>query len=260
MSELNKKLGVGPQAPKKEDPVTEEVVEDKEKAPLVDARKGRARGPTRRAPAKSPAPVTESATTTSSTTALGFSKPTIVWHIHPDDGMARVSSYEEKPTVDMETKVTESPAPALATNTAGQSLHEPTGAAPSGEKHAASSSPDIEDLHAQETADQRKHMVAIADNQSHSPSKLSDEPPVVPAATDEPAVEGISASTATLKLAEPTKEPSKEISDPASPLATIEEKLEPFALGKEALEHENTEAGVSEREKDEGQMPGSLEQ
>ncbi|KAL8670292.1 MAG: hypothetical protein Q9168_005162 [Polycauliona sp. 1 TL-2023] len=51
MSDLNKQLQVGPQGPKKEEkPVEEEEKEAEEKAPLADARKGRARGPARRKP------------------------------------------------------------------------------------------------------------------------------------------------------------------------------------------------------------------
>ncbi|KAK5626335.1 hypothetical protein RRF57_002050 [Xylaria bambusicola] len=55
MSDLNNRLRLGPQAPppKKDAPPPEEVAEEKEKAPLADARKGRARGPQRRAPTKS---------------------------------------------------------------------------------------------------------------------------------------------------------------------------------------------------------------
>jgi hypothetical protein len=56
MSDLNNRLKLGPQAPKKEEEVKDEPAEEKEKAPLVDARKGRARGPQRRAPAKSASP------------------------------------------------------------------------------------------------------------------------------------------------------------------------------------------------------------
>ncbi|WQF86132.1 Putative altered inheritance of mitochondria protein [Colletotrichum destructivum] len=51
LSDLNKRLQIGPQAPKKDEPPAAEAVEEKEKAPLSDARKGRARGPQRRAPA-----------------------------------------------------------------------------------------------------------------------------------------------------------------------------------------------------------------
>ncbi|KAI2628236.1 hypothetical protein GGS21DRAFT_248590 [Xylaria nigripes] len=55
MSDLNNRLRLGPQAPKKEVPKAEEEVEEKNApAPLVDARKGRARGPQRRAPTVNP--------------------------------------------------------------------------------------------------------------------------------------------------------------------------------------------------------------
>ncbi|KAI1429892.1 altered inheritance of mitochondria protein 21 [Xylaria sp. FL1777] len=56
MSDLNNRLRLGPQAPKKNVPSPEEAPEEKEKAPLADARKGRARGPQRRAPTKSHSP------------------------------------------------------------------------------------------------------------------------------------------------------------------------------------------------------------
>ncbi|KAI2633004.1 altered inheritance of mitochondria protein 21 [Hypomontagnella submonticulosa] len=56
MSDLNNRLRLGPQAPKKEDPVAQEPAEEKDKAPLSDARKGRARGPQRRAPTKASSP------------------------------------------------------------------------------------------------------------------------------------------------------------------------------------------------------------
>ncbi|KAI0178612.1 altered inheritance of mitochondria protein 21 [Hypoxylon sp. FL1284] len=52
MSDLNNRLRLGPHAPKKEEPPTQEPAEEKEKVPLSDARKGRARGPQRRAPTK----------------------------------------------------------------------------------------------------------------------------------------------------------------------------------------------------------------
>lgn len=49
MNDLNSRLQLGPQAPKKEPEPAEEAKEE-EKAPLADARKGRARGPARRKP------------------------------------------------------------------------------------------------------------------------------------------------------------------------------------------------------------------
>ncbi|KAL8718979.1 MAG: hypothetical protein Q9225_003952 [Loekoesia sp. 1 TL-2023] len=51
MSDLNKQLQLGPQGSKKEDkPGEDEAKEPEDKAPLADARKGRARGPARRKP------------------------------------------------------------------------------------------------------------------------------------------------------------------------------------------------------------------
>ncbi|KAJ4377669.1 hypothetical protein N0V83_000497 [Neocucurbitaria cava] len=54
LKDLNSKLGLGPQAPKVKEPEPEQ---QEEAAPLQDARKGRAKGPQRRKPAASPAPV-----------------------------------------------------------------------------------------------------------------------------------------------------------------------------------------------------------
>ncbi len=56
MSDLNRRLQLGPQAPpshkeEHEEKAEEEAEKEREKVPLVDARKGRARGPARRAPA-----------------------------------------------------------------------------------------------------------------------------------------------------------------------------------------------------------------
>ncbi|KAF1812827.1 hypothetical protein P152DRAFT_415947 [Eremomyces bilateralis CBS 781.70] len=57
MSDLNSRLQLGPQGPKKSPPEESTVTPEPEaeKAPLVDARKGRARGPQRRRPGVSPA-------------------------------------------------------------------------------------------------------------------------------------------------------------------------------------------------------------
>lgn len=54
MNDLNKKLGLGPRREEKKEPEPEEV------KPLEDARKSRARGPQRRAPAKAAAPKVKS--------------------------------------------------------------------------------------------------------------------------------------------------------------------------------------------------------
>src|SRR5277367_4365520 len=106
MSDLNKRLQLGPQAPKKEEPAAEEAEDEKEKAPLSDARKGRARGPVRRAPAKSPAPATELAAATAATTPLGFSKLTTLWHIDPNDGVLGINFSGSRASIIPESKDT----------------------------------------------------------------------------------------------------------------------------------------------------------
>lgn len=94
MADLNKKLGLGPQAPKSEEEQskTEQVVEEpKEMVPLSDARKGRARGPQRRAPAPAAAPATKA--TADHKPTLSFSTTVTVWSIDPEnDGGALVES------------------------------------------------------------------------------------------------------------------------------------------------------------------------
>jgi hypothetical protein len=99
MSDLNKRLQLGPQAPKKEEikePDAEEV-----KAPLVDARKGRARGPQRRKPGASPAPavVEEAPAPVPSKPVVRFaiSKPHTIWEVD-ESGSVTVPISEPEPT------------------------------------------------------------------------------------------------------------------------------------------------------------------
>lgn len=85
MNDLNQKLGLGP--PKEKEPEPEPEVEAK---PLEDARKGRARGPQRRAPAKSPSAPQAQA---SGKPQFAMYKPQSLWHI-ADDGLLNVGSVE----------------------------------------------------------------------------------------------------------------------------------------------------------------------
>lgn len=102
MSDLNRRLQLGPQAPKKEDPAPEVAAEEEkesvQKQPLADARKGRARGPQRRAPARSPAPpavaAAASTETKPRTLSFSFSKPQTVWSIDPEESDLVVGSAE----------------------------------------------------------------------------------------------------------------------------------------------------------------------
>ncbi|KAH8884675.1 hypothetical protein GQ53DRAFT_661454 [Thozetella sp. PMI_491] len=109
MSDLNNRLRLGPQAPKKEEPAEEEApAEEKEKAPLSDARKGRARGPQRRAPAKSPSPAAAaSAEETKSTPKFSLAIPSIVFEIDPEDGDVSVGKTDSAESAETETTAEE---------------------------------------------------------------------------------------------------------------------------------------------------------
>ncbi|KIW09785.1 hypothetical protein PV08_11885 [Exophiala spinifera] len=82
MNDLNQKLGLGPPKEKEKVPQPEEDAK-----PLEDARKGRARGPQRRAPAKS------AAAPTSKTFSFALSTPRSLWSIDEGDDLT-VSSYD----------------------------------------------------------------------------------------------------------------------------------------------------------------------
>lgn len=84
ISELQNKLQLGPQAVKKEAPPEEK---EEEKAPLADARKGRARGPQRRKPGTSPS---AAVAVESATAAVSFSiaVPIFSLDINPDGGVS----------------------------------------------------------------------------------------------------------------------------------------------------------------------------
>ena len=87
LSDLDKRLQLGPQGPKPQEKALEE---EDEKAPLADARKGRARGPARRKPAASPAAADSNATAVSESTnkpepaKWATQEPWTVWTIGPD--------------------------------------------------------------------------------------------------------------------------------------------------------------------------------
>jgi hypothetical protein len=196
LNELNKKLGVGPVAPKKEEPVTEDI-EEKEKAPLADARKGRARGPARRAPAKSP----EAAAGGPGPSKFAFSMTMTNWSIDPEEGVARVNTKASEDAADeeLESKKTAAlpQAAPLSTNTAGQMLGEP--AKDTTAAHSSSS---------EDTEAQRRHDIASSvNNQSDLPTNPADDPAMK---EDEPSDAAMSESTATIKPAKESKEAAEE--------------------------------------------------
>lgn len=86
LSNLESRLQLGPQGPKKE---PKEVKEDeaKEKVPLADARKGRAKGPTRRRPGTGAAAAATASVPAESPVALSFAKAVTVFAIDEDGAL-----------------------------------------------------------------------------------------------------------------------------------------------------------------------------
>lgn len=115
MSDLNKRLQLGPQAAKKEEDKAEPA-EEKEKVPLSDARKSRARGPQRRAPTKAEAPAAAPAPNKDAApVSLSFSLPQTIWNIDPELGDVHVASDSPEvpvPEVAVESKQSPPPPPA----------------------------------------------------------------------------------------------------------------------------------------------------
>lgn len=193
MADLNKRLQLGP---KKEEPVAEEKEEEKEKAPLVDARKGRARGPARRAPAKSPAPAAPEPTS-----SLGFSMAVTSWEIDPEDDFVHVSSSDtEEKAAGVSSKATESETPTLATNTAGESLHE-SSEIDRAAKDSASVPAEHEDETSEDTEEPEKEVIVDApEHDDQEPEELAKSMPgsfLAPETIENE--DDLSASTATLK-------------------------------------------------------------
>lgn len=107
LSDLDKRLQLGPQAKKAQEKAPEEPEQEIEKAPLADARKGRAKGPARRKPAVSPAaaePGTETNTGPDSradTVKWAVQQPWTVWKTQ-DDGFITLSPVAVPSTTDPE--------------------------------------------------------------------------------------------------------------------------------------------------------------
>jgi hypothetical protein len=206
MADLNKRLQLGAQAPKKEEPAPEDKEEEKEKVPLVDARKGRARGPARRAPAKSPAPAV--AESVAPVTSFSFSTPVMSWELDPEEDFIHVATPagEKALVAESSTKVVESETPTPATNTTEEIIHEPPEVVVDTDKD--SSLPLATEGLRAEDAEATEKATLVSEPESSNLEKASvkksDEPLVVPSQNahlspgpdDE---EDLSASTATLK-------------------------------------------------------------
>ena len=197
MSDLNKRLQLGPQAPKKEEAAPEEPEVEKETIPLADARKGRARGPARRAPAKSSAAVTNEAIHKPS--PLSFCMTSTCWAIDPDEDVVHVATGEKESNPNPETKATQVETPTLATNTTGQKLHETSEIAPEAEVPASLPAAS-EDAPIEQTEEvQKEQLPSAAQEDELELVKINDEPSTISQASEASNVEDLSASTDTVK-------------------------------------------------------------
>ncbi|KAF2843108.1 hypothetical protein M501DRAFT_985251 [Patellaria atrata CBS 101060] len=104
MKDLNNRLQLGPQAPKSQEPAKEEQVEEKEKTPLSDARKGRAKGPQRRKPAASPSGLSHEFKPVPS---FSISMPQTIFSIN-EEGEVEIPTDEKTPIAERKSFVSRS--------------------------------------------------------------------------------------------------------------------------------------------------------
>ena len=122
LSDLDKRLQLGPQAhPRPQEKATEEKKEE-EKAPLADARKGRAKGPARRKPPVFSATVTEGSKPAEPT--LEFVGPWTVWQISNDGNVDAVHAVNGITTT--KESATTQPAQSLTSNPEVETIKERT--------------------------------------------------------------------------------------------------------------------------------------
>jgi hypothetical protein len=118
LSDLNSRLQLGPQAPPKPQEKAEES--PTEKAPLSDARKGRARGPARRKPAAE-----NVGTKLPTIPEVRITETLTVWQVGEDGslvvGKERQADQKDAAAPDNTSSETNTMAPPIAKNTAGES-------------------------------------------------------------------------------------------------------------------------------------------
>jgi hypothetical protein len=183
LENLNAKLGSGPAPPPKHEEPAEAPVE--EKAPLADARKGRARGPARRKPAAESAV----AAPPSAVSSLSVGSTFTVFQID-DDGKLSVETQRISSTVHKDTKETHKVA---AANTEGIALSNTSSA--DNEKVTLSGLPAQAIGHIGDTPDpkisqktmdradaiQPEFAAALADSKRHGEEPASGETDIIPA-------------------------------------------------------------------------------
>ncbi|KAI9843155.1 MAG: hypothetical protein M1837_006608 [Sclerophora amabilis] len=222
LSDLDKRLQIGPKASKPADKSGEEADEEleKEKIPLSDARKGRARGPARRKKATSPSAVPEEVPTEQQVSKLELVPPNMIWQIG-DDGQVNVPSVSSgvSQSSSPSTKAAHSSTPTLATNTAGEPLHEEHEVA-SGATRA--SHPQDQDLDLNQQKEETARKLDLASRLSDTGEAVeeipmaSDDPPITGHGLEGSKVRNMETAEQRVEKDDPTSSPTK----PASTLST----------------------------------------
>ena len=181
MSDLNKRLQVGPKAVEKE----AEPEPDVEKALLNDARKGRARGPQRRKPAASPGVDISSAPSSQLAIAPAWS----VFEVGDDNELA-VHVHKREPMDAKEVTTGSSPTPASPP------------AAPAAEEVPPVTKAEVE-------SQPRSMASSLATNTAGEPTDPSAQPPPSPAKADAIDVAAVSRQSTTESLKSPIEAISK---------------------------------------------------
>lgn len=230
LSDLDKRLQLGPQAPKQQEKTLEvDKEEEIEKAPLSDTRKGRARGPVRRKPA-APSSAVAGEAPTSEGGKFEIAAASTIWQIR-ENGDLRVSSTEEpfSTAATSESTATQNPPPSLATNTAGESLPTSDQATFRGQESAFPPSSAENQAPTHEKATPKLDLTA-------SDSKPSDTTGLAPTDSSEPRIPSGKRPTGT---DDPTQSPSAatrtardnltkmQSANPLSPTTNIEQPAQP---------------------------------
>ena len=171
MSDLDKRLQLGPQAPPKAQ--EKEVEEDKEeeKAPLADARKGRAKGPARRKPAASPAATEASASTEAK---LEFVQPWTMWQISTEgDGtLEAVHAAKHTKGNDPSTSPASEPEPASEKTLANPEIQEESGPPQVPVPTSPDTKPAADEADTSSAAEQIGERNITADSPPEAPAKV----------------------------------------------------------------------------------------
>ena len=206
LSDLDKRLQVGPKAPKpvEKEAETDDMAGAGEPTPLADARKGRARGPARRKPAVSPSDISEEPSNLGSQVKYGIVSAQVVWQIS-SDGMVSLEppAKAARATSGQSSKAAHDPTPTLATNTAGESVHQGKIGM------SAKETPDAAGLPQEAAGKAPLHDDAIKGTGKDGGTAAKDD--TVPA----------SERLASSKLTEPTQEAENKNDSEAAPIASV---------------------------------------